>query len=76
MSYVTDLHSRLRGAHRMKYTNAASYGVAMKIGMRFIEAYDDPVNTRTRVYRITRAEWKELKAKEQRLASLAGEVQA
>ena len=59
----------------MKYTNAASYGVAIKMGMHLIEEYDDPVNIRTRVYRITRAEWKELKAKEQRLASLAGEVQ-
>ena len=59
----------------MKYTNAASYGVAIKMGMHLIEEYDDPVNTRTRVYRITRAEWEELKVKEQRLASLAGEVQ-
>ena len=41
----------------MKYTNAPSYGVAMKNGMRFIEEYDDPVNVRTRVYGITREEW-------------------
>ena len=41
----------------MKYTNAPSYGVALKNGMRFIEEYDDPVNVRTRVYGITRAEW-------------------
>lgn len=41
----------------MKYTNAPSYGVALKNGMRFIEEYDDPVNTRTRVYGITRKEW-------------------
>jgi len=41
----------------MKYTNAPSYGVALKNGMRFIEEYDDPVNTRTRVYGITREEW-------------------
>jgi len=60
----------------MKHTNAASYGVAVKNGMRFIEAYDDPVNVMTRVYRITRAEWKELKRKEQWLAPLAGEVEA
>ena len=41
----------------MKYTNAASYGVALKNGMRFIEEYDDSVNIRTRVYGITREEW-------------------
>ena len=41
----------------MKYTNAPSYGVAIKNGMRFIEEYDDPVNIRTRVYGITREEW-------------------
>ena len=41
----------------MKYTNAASYGVALKNGMRFIEEYDDPANERTRVYAITRDEW-------------------
>jgi len=41
----------------MKYTNAASYGVALKNGMRFVEEYDDPVNTKTRVYAITREEW-------------------
>ena len=31
--------------------------VALKNGMRFIEEYDDPVNVRTRVYAITRAQW-------------------
>jgi len=41
----------------MKYTNAASYGVALKNGMSFIEEYDDPVNIRTRVYAITKEEW-------------------
>ena len=41
----------------MKYTNAASYGVALKNGMRFVGEYDDPVNIRTRVYAITREEW-------------------
>lgn len=41
----------------MKYTNAASYGVALKNGMKFIEEYDDPANERTRVYAITRDEW-------------------
>lgn len=42
----------------MKYTNAASYGVALKNGMRFIEEYDDPDNIITRVYSISRDEWK------------------
>jgi len=41
----------------MKYTNAASYAVAVKNGMQFVEEYDDPVNVRTRVYAITREEW-------------------
>lgn len=41
----------------MKYTNAASCGIAIKNGMSFIEEYDDPVNTRTRVYAITREQW-------------------
>ena len=44
----------------MKYTNAASYGVAIKNGMQFIEEYDDPVNVRTKVYAITRKEWRQL----------------
>ena len=43
----------------MKYTNEASYGVALKNGMTFIEEYDDPINTRTRVYAITRKAWLE-----------------
>ena len=46
----------------MKYTNAASYGVALKNGMQFIEEYDDPVNTRTRVYAMTRALWQTMRA--------------
>ena len=41
----------------MKYTNAASYGVALKNGMHFVEEYDDPDNTKTRVYKIDRSEW-------------------
>ena len=48
----------------MKYTNAASYGAAMKAGMKFIEEYDDPVNTRTRVYAITREEWQRMRESE------------
>lgn len=45
----------------MKYTNAASYGVALKNGMKFIEEYDDPINTVTKVYAITREEWQQRK---------------
>ena len=41
----------------MKYTNQASYGVALKNGMRFIEEYEDPVNTVTKVFAMTRDEW-------------------
>lgn len=41
----------------MKYTNEASYGVALKTGMHFVEEYADPINVRTRVYAITREEW-------------------
>ena len=46
----------------MKHTNAASYGTAIRVGMRFIKEYDDPINIRTRVYAITRAEWEQLGA--------------
>ena len=48
----------------MKYSNAASYGVALKNGMRFIEEYDDPVNMRTKVYAITREQWRSLRKSE------------
>lgn len=41
----------------MKYTNLPSAAVAQKVGMRFLLEYPDPVNTFTRVYRITREEW-------------------
>ena len=41
----------------MKYTHVASYTVAMKNGMRFVEEYPDPDDTFTRVYAITRDEW-------------------
>ena len=57
MDYVFE-HTPFNIAYSyMKYTNAASYGVALKNGMRFIEEYDDPVNVRTRVYAIPRAQW-------------------
>ncbi len=41
----------------MKYTNIPSAAVAQKCGMRFVGQYDDPDNTITRVYSITREEW-------------------
>lgn len=47
----------------MKYTNAASYGVALKNGMQFIEEYDDPVNVRTRVYAIAKDTWERARGK-------------
>lgn len=41
----------------MKYTNIASCRTAERNGLRFIEEYDDPVNTRTRVYALRRSDW-------------------
>lgn len=41
----------------MKYTNVSSQRVAQKAGMRLIREYADDVNTRTRVYALTRAEY-------------------
>lgn len=41
----------------MKYTNVASCSTAIKSGMRFIEQYEDPDNTITKVYAIDRMEW-------------------
>ena len=41
----------------MKAENEPSWRTAMKNGMTFVEEYDDPVNTRTRVYRIDRETW-------------------
>lgn len=42
----------------MKYTNRASSRVAEKNGMSFIMEYEDDVNTITKVYAITREEYK------------------
>jgi RimJ/RimL family protein N-acetyltransferase len=42
----------------MKYTNEASYGVAIKNGMKLVEEYENPVNTITKVYAMTCEEWK------------------
>lgn len=41
----------------MKAENEPSWRTAMKNGMTFVEEYDDPVNTRTRVYAIDRKTW-------------------
>ena len=41
----------------MTSTNAASYGVALKNGMQFVEEYEDDGHEMTRVYAMTCAEW-------------------
>ena len=41
----------------MKYTNVGSYSVALKNGMKLVDEFNDPVNTITKVYAITREEW-------------------
>ena len=41
----------------MKHSNVASYSTAMKNGMTLVEEYEDPVNTRNRVYAIDRETW-------------------
>jgi len=43
----------------MKYSNEASWRTAMKNGMTLVEEYDDPVNLRTRVYRVDRETWQQ-----------------
>ena len=41
----------------MKYTNIGSYTVALKNGMKLVDEYSNPINTKTKVYAITRKEW-------------------
>ena len=41
----------------MKYTNIPSQKTAVKNGMSFVEEYEDPDNTLTRVYSICRKDW-------------------
>ena len=41
----------------MSSTNAASYGVALKNGMKFVEEYTDEAHDLTRVYAMTREDW-------------------
>ena len=43
----------------MKHTNIPSQRTAMKNGMRFVEEFEDPDNTYTRVYIMNRKEWEE-----------------
>lgn len=50
----------------MKAENEPSWRTAMKNGMTFVTEYDDPVNTRTRVYRITREAWEKRGAAQQK----------
>lgn len=47
----------------MKYTNKASCRVAEKTGMKYIKEYEDPVNTITKVYAITKDDYMVLKTK-------------
>ncbi len=42
----------------MKYTNVGSYATAIANGMRQVEEFEDDVNTITKVYAITRDEWR------------------
>lgn len=42
----------------MKYTNIPSQRTAMKNGMTFVEEYEDPDNTYTRVYVLPREKWR------------------
>ncbi|MBR3108173.1 MAG: GNAT family N-acetyltransferase [Clostridia bacterium] len=45
----------------MKYTNEASARTAMAYGCQFVGEFDDEVNVKTRVYRITREEWENIR---------------
>lgn len=41
----------------MKHTNTASMRVAEHIGMQLADTYQDPINTQTNVYALTREAW-------------------
>ena len=45
----------------MKYTNTPSAKSAQSWGCHLVDEFEDEVNERTRVYAITREEWKKLK---------------
>ncbi len=44
----------------MKYTNVASYATAISNGMKQVDEFEDDINEITRVYAISREEWKKL----------------
>ena len=45
----------------MKYDNIPSINTALSYGCSFLEEYEDEVNEKTRVYAISREEWKKIK---------------
>ena len=45
----------------MKYTNVGSYSTALANGMKKVKEYQDPKNTISYAYAITREEWKKMK---------------
>lgn len=45
----------------MKYTNVGSYSTAIANGMHQVDEYEDDVNSITKVYAITRDEWKAIR---------------
>ena len=45
----------------MKYTNIGSYSTALANGMKKVKEYQDPKNTISYAYAITREEWKKMK---------------
>ncbi len=45
----------------MKYTNMPSYTTAMSWGCSFVEEYEDDINEISKVYAITKEEWRALK---------------
>jgi len=45
----------------MNSENAASYGVALKNGMRLVDEYTDDAGERLKVYSITREEWQRVR---------------
>ena len=42
---------------RDRLSNVGSYSTALKNGMKLVDEFNDPVNTITKVYAITREEW-------------------
>lgn len=45
----------------MKYTNIGSYSTAIANGMHQVDEFEDEINKITKVYAITKEEWKALK---------------